>query len=93
MREQTLNTEVPVAERDVCVNQLLCALTVSSSCCTSLCVCCVSYDVSCVVFILHKRVVQPDELLVLSNHRELVLLEVRQRALWKQNVRHPVRLI
>ena len=46
--------------------------------------CRVSYDVSCVVLVLHKRVVQPDELLVLPDHGELVLLEVRQRALGTQ---------
>lgn len=47
---------------------------------------CGSYDVSSVLFVLHKRVVQPDELFVLSDHRELVLLEVGQRALCGQEV-------
>lgn len=40
-----------------------------------------SYNVACVVFVLYKGVVQPDELFVLSDHRELILLEVRERAL------------
>lgn len=43
-----------------------------------------SYDVSGVVFTFHERVVQPDELFMLSDHRELVLLEVWERALWEQ---------
>lgn len=44
-----------------------------------------SHDVSCVVFVLHKGVVQPDELLMLSDHGELILLEVSERALWTHN--------
>lgn len=52
------------------------------------CVCVyVSHNVSCVIFILDKGVVKPDELFMLSDHRELILLEVGQCALcvrgWK----------
>lgn len=55
------------------------------------CVCgCGSHDVSGVVFVLDERVVQPDELFMLPDHGELVLLEVRERALWKQEVHHHI---
>lgn len=40
-----------------------------------------SHNVSCVVFVLDKGVMQPDELFMLSDDGELVLLEVGERAL------------
>ena len=40
-----------------------------------------TYDVASIVFILYEGVVQPDELLMLTDNRELILLKVRERAL------------
>lgn len=45
-----------------------------------------TYNVAGVFLVLHKGVVQPDKLLMLSHHRELILLEVRQRALEDTNM-------
>lgn len=42
-----------------------------------------SHNVSCIFFVLHERVMEPDEFFVLSDHRELVLLEVGEGALWR----------
>ena len=41
----------------------------------------ITYYVASVFLVLDKGIVQPDELLMLSNHRELILFEVREGAL------------
>lgn len=43
-----------------------------------------TYDIATVLLIVHQASVQPNELLVLSDHRKVVLLEFGQRGLKKR---------